>query len=97
MERRKLYIYEVFKKGIDCDEFYCYAIYDSSIHQIISYPKGDTQRAARKKCEQVLDISTLTDDLAPIVIWRNWPITLKAEDMTVQNLLQVINNREVTK
>ena len=96
-EGRRLYIYEVFKKGLEKDEFYCYTIYDSSIHLPISYPKGETQRAARKKCEQIIDISTLTDEVPPIVIWRNWPIVLKAEEMTTQNLIKVIENREITK
>ena len=90
----KYLIYEVQKKtGPVSQEFYCYAIYSTQTHHIVNYCKGNTQRAARKKCEEIIGIITLQES-APVV-WRNWPINLWPEELTEQNLIDRIKKREV--
>lgn len=92
----KYFIYEVQKKtGPASHEFYCYAVYSTRTHHVTNYVKGETQRAARKKCEQVIGLLTLQDP-APIVVWRDWPIALWPHELTEQELVDRIRKREVS-
>ena len=89
----RLFIYEVRRRtGPVAHEFYCYAVYDSKIHHIIQQFSSDTQRAARRLCEDFIGTITYTDD-APIVVWRNWPVLL--EEVNDQLMVEEIRKREV--
>lgn len=91
----KYLIYEIQKKtGPVSQEFYCYAIYSTKTHHVVSYPKAETQRAARKKCEEIANILSLQDETP--IIWRDWPIALWPDELIEKNLVDRIRKREVS-
>ena len=92
----KYFIYEVQKRTSPViQEFYCYAIYNTNTRRIVSYCKADSQRSARKKCEEVINLMALQDP-PPVVVWRDWPIALWSNELVEKELINRIRKREVS-
>ena len=95
MNTPRLFIYEVRKRtGPVTHEFHSYAIYSSKTHQVIHYFKGETQRAARRLCDEYLSGIIYADEL-PIIVWRNWPLLMWPDELTEQKIVEKIRGREV--
>jgi len=73
-------------------EFYGYLIYNKTQNQVGSIIVKETQREARKRCNEILDIASQYDN--SIVVWRNWPIVISRED-DEETILNTIKEREI--
>jgi hypothetical protein len=90
----KYYVYELhIRENPYHSAFASYVIYNRTKDKLAAIITKNTQREARDRCRQILDISTQYED--DMSVWRDWPIIIGKDELTEEKIIEKIKEREI--